>query len=238
MAAQAVTAHVTPKQLAADRANLRKARAAQAGRPRTAKQRSASRHNLVRARAARSARKHGQKFAAPVTSKKPKAASLESSGSPAGLARLLLPAGLPEAPALDPAGQWRETIHLPGRDSWLHSLPACAAVAVAAALEYQTGIAATADEILILHEKTSGEATFGELLELLSVKGFAGARLISFRPCDPDLAVPGLVYGLAVPAGYHAVLATDAGVLSWGRELSWPGAPQEAWLLDWGPDAD
>ena len=238
MAAQAATSHVTPKQLAADRANLRKARSVAKGLPRTARQRSASRHNLVHARAAQAARKHGVKYAPSVSAKKPKAANLAAFGSLAGTALKLLPAGLPEAPSLDSAEQWRETIHLPGQGSWLHSLPACAAVAVAASLQYWTGVAATLGEILDLHAKSSGEATLPELLELIAVEGFAGCILESFRYAPPDRAVPGLLYGLAVPAGYHDVLATVSGVLSWGQELPWPGAPEEAWLPVWRTDGD
>lgn len=214
MAAQATTSHVTPKQLAADRANLKKARSVAKGMPRTARQRSASRHNLVHARAAKTARKHGVRYVSPVAPRKPKAASLAVSGSPSGS-----PAGLPEAP-------------------WLHSLPVCAAVAVAASLEYWTGLAASLDDILALHAKSSGEATLPELLELLTAEGFAGRRLESFHSCDPGRAVPGLLYGLTLAAGYHAVHSTAAGVLSWGQELPWPGAPEEAWLPDWGLDGD
>jgi hypothetical protein len=214
MAAQATASHITPKQLAADRANLRKARSVAKGMPRSARQRAASRHNLVHARAAKAARKHGVKYVSPVTARRPKAASLAVSGSYAGS-----PARLPEAP-------------------WLHSMPVCAAVAVAASLEYWTGTAATPDDILALHGKSSGEATLPELLELIAVEGFAGRILDSFHYASPDRAVPGLLYGLTVPAGYHAVLAVPAGVMSWGQELPWPGAPEEAWLLDWGPDGD
>lgn len=217
MAAQAHTAKVTPKQLAADRANLRKARAVQRGKPRTSKQRSASRHNLVHARAAQSVRKHGVRFTPSVSAKKPKAAAdtLMFSGSRAGS-----PARLPEAP-------------------WLHSLPVCAAVAVAASLQYWSGVTATAGDILDLHRKSPGDATLGDLLELVAAEGFAGARLESFQRCDPGLAVPGLVYGTALDIGYHAVLAVAGGVLSWGLELPWLGEPGEAWLLGWeDPDGD
>jgi len=212
MAAQATASHITPKQLAADRANLKKARSVAKGLPRSARQRAASRHNLVHARAAKAARKHGVRYVSPVTARRPKAASLIFSGNPAWP---YPPSGVPEAP-------------------WLHSLPVCAAVAVAASLQYWTGVTATLDDILDLHAKSSGETTLPELLELIAVEGFAGRILDSFHYASPDRAVPGLLYGLAVPAGYHAVLATADGVLSWGQELPWPGAPEEAWLLDWG----
>lgn len=233
MAAQATTAHVTPKQLAASRANLKKARAAQAGKPRSSKQKSASRHNLVHARAARSARKHGAAFKPFVSVKRPRAAAdiMMLSGS---LARVPYrdPAGLPEAPALDSAEQWRETIHLPGRDSWLHALPVCAAVALAASLQWQSGVTASAAEVLELHRQ-AGIVSLAGLLEAAAEYGLAGRKLESFQRFDPGLVIPGLVYGTSLDIGYHAVLATAGGVMSWGLELPWFGEPAEAWLPVW-----
>jgi hypothetical protein len=81
--------HITAKQLAADKANLKKARAAQKGKPRTAKQKAASRQNLVKARAAQKARRAGKKF---VTKKQAQAPdSRETSAVPTGQNIHLIP---------------------------------------------------------------------------------------------------------------------------------------------------
>lgn len=114
----------------------------------------------------------------------------------------------------------------------LHVLPVCAAVAVAEHLAAFTGITAWEDEILGLHYQ-AGLLSLSELLEYLQAEGFAGARLRSFRPCDETLIAPGLVCGLQVSAGYHAVLAHPAGMISWGTVLPWTAAPAEAWALEW-----
>lgn len=185
--------HLTAKQLAADRGNLKRARAVAARLPRSAKQKAASRHNLNKARAAQKARRSGK---APVAAQKPQAP--DSRGTAA-----------------------------------LHLLPACAPVALAEHLAWQSGVVATTDEILALHQISSGQCTLADLLELVAAEGLAGMRLESFRPCDPGEIVPGWVYGISHPAGYHAVLAHPAGMVSWGMLLQRSGAPREAWHLEW-----
>lgn len=63
--------HLSSKQLAANKANLAKARAAQKGKPRTAKQIAASRHNLAAARAAQKARKSKKQGVTPKKAQAP-----------------------------------------------------------------------------------------------------------------------------------------------------------------------
>ena len=70
MAAVQKVSTITAKQRAADVANLKKARAALKGRPRTAKQQAASRRNIAVARAAQKARAAGK---APAAGKRPAA---------------------------------------------------------------------------------------------------------------------------------------------------------------------
>jgi hypothetical protein len=115
----------------------------------------------------------------------------------------------------------------------LYLLPSCAPVAIAAHLAAFTGVIAPADDILALHAKSSGRLTLAELLELLAVDDFAGMRLESFRRCDPDVTVPGWLYGLDTSLGYHAVLALPGAMTSWGRVLPLSGQPREAWHLEW-----
>lgn len=116
----------------------------------------------------------------------------------------------------------------------LHLLPACAPAALAAHLLWWTGAEVSDDEILALHRVLGGAATVPDTIEAAAEHGFCGFRPDSWARCDVSIqGVPGLIYGLAMPTGYHAVLALPAGVLSWGTVLSWPGEPAEAWHLEW-----
>lgn len=193
--------HVTARQLAADRQNLAKARAAQKGKARTAKQIAASRANLAKARLARSTRKQGKKHA-PVKGKKA---------------------------AQAPLALW-------GEDS-LHSLPVCAAVAVAASLQHWAGVTASTGQILEFAART-GSTTISAALEAAREYGLAGVRLAGFEPADAALFAPGLVYGIQLSIGYHAVLSTPSGMLSWNLELPLLGSPEEAWVTEWEESDD
>jgi hypothetical protein len=199
MAAAPKVSHVSAKQLAADKANLRKARAVAKKLPRSGKQKAASRQNLVRARSAQKARRHGKKYA---------------------------PAKKPQAPP--DSGSWCDVY----AEGALHSLPVCAAVAMAASLQAQSGVTASAAEITGLYE-LAGAVSLEGMCEAAAGLGLAGWRLSWFGPADAEQAVPGLVYGLQLPWGYHAVLGHPAGVVSWGRVLPWMAAPAEAWHLEW-----
>lgn len=193
--AQAQAAHpkVTAKQLAADRQNLKKARAVARKLPRSAKQKNASRHNLVKARAAQKARRSGKTAVAP----KKAAAEL-----------------------------------LTGRS--IHQLPACAPVVLAAHLAWWHGIEIPEEKILELHGVLGGAAPITDVFEYAAAEGFCGFRPDSWTRCDVSTqGVPGLIYGVTVTTGYHAVLALPAGVLSWSTVLPWPGEPAEAWHLEW-----
>jgi len=116
----------------------------------------------------------------------------------------------------------------------LHDLPVCAAVAVAEHLYAATGIIVSDAEILELHSAASGGG-LGDYLEVAAMAGLGGARLAGFWPCDEDAYVPGLVYGVQLRGGYHAVLSHPAGVgmVSWGTLLRLTGVPCEAWHLEW-----
>jgi hypothetical protein len=181
--------HLTAKQLAADRANLKKARAVAAQKTRTGKQRAASRRNLVKARAAQNARRSG------AAKKKPQA-------------------------PLDTG-------------DWLHALPVCGPVAIAAHLQYWTGAIASAGMIWDLAMKTFQLPALADLLEYVMAEGFASMKLESFWSCQLEEPVEGLLYGISHPAGYHAVLAVPGGMASWGRILPYEGEPAEAWHLEW-----
>lgn len=191
--------HLTAKQLAADRANLKKARAAEAARKRTPKQIQASRQNLVKARAAQRSRRAGKKG---VTKKQPQA----------------------------PDDSLRSDVRL-GEVS-LHSLPVCAAVAIAASLEYQTGAAVEPAEIWSLY-KLAGKSDLAGVIEAAASTGLAGHRIESWTPWDPDMMLDGLVCGVRIAEGYHAVLAVPGGMLSWDTVCPRRGDPQEAWLIEW-----
>jgi phage tail protein X len=119
----------------------------------------------------------------------------------------------------------------------LHSLPLCAAVAVAASLAWAGGPEAGHGQVWELYQRT-GPGPVADVLEAVAEHGLAGWRLASFEPACPDLYFPGLVYGIQLSIGYHAVLSTRHGMLSWGMVLPLLGTPEEAWILGWeGPDA-
>jgi hypothetical protein len=214
MAAQPKVSHITAKQRAADKANLVKARAAAAHKPRTARQKVAARQNLVKARAAQRSRRGGK---TPVARKK--------AAAPLNLQLNL-------APEAGDTTRNRFPLQVPG----LHLLPVCAAVAVAASLQMQCGVIATAAEILDLYQQ-AGVTAIGTVLEAAAGYGLAGRRLARFTPLDPELCLDGLVCGIQLPYGYHAVCTAEDGMLSWGMLLPLAGIPEEAWLLEWGnPD--
>lgn len=198
-APKASATHLTGKQLAADRANLKKARAVARLLPRTSKQKNASRHNLVKARAAQRARRGGK-----------------------------TPVGKKSAQAPDDSLRFGVR---QGEVS-LHSLPVCAAVAAAASLQQWTGITASLADIWELYLR-AGESTLAVTLEAVAEHGLAGARLESFQEIDPCYLAPGLLYGIRLAAGYHAVLSAPGGMLSWGSVIPLAGEPEEAWLLEW-----
>jgi hypothetical protein len=125
-----------------------------------------------------------------------------------------------------------KTAQAPWGDGGLHSLPVCAAVALAASLWQQTGITVPDGDILALGDNLAG-GCLGDYLEAAAEHGLAGRRLRAFEPASPDLFFPGLVYGIQLPTGYHAVLSVQAGMLSWGTVLPLLGTPEEAWILDW-----
>lgn len=178
----------------------------------TKAQQKASKQNIVRARAAQKARRAGKPY---VSVKKPKARM-------PGLGQLLM----------------QQNLNLPGAGTskaadYLNLLPACGPVAVAAQLEYVfPWLAVDPAEVLGLHERL-GVVSLPNLFEAVAEAGLAGMRLDTWTRCDEDVPVPGLVYGLTVPGGYHAVVAHPAGVLSWGGLMPWPGRPDDAWHLEW-----
>lgn len=216
MTAVPKVSHRSARQIAAAKANLAKARAVARTRKRTARQRAASRQNLVRARAAQTARRKGK---TPVKTRKaasPAPDSLVLSGS-CGRFPGQLPPLLPEAPGL-------------------HELPACAAVALAESLWVQHGAVIPAAAILELHRVT-GDADLGTVLEAAAVHGLGGWRLAWAELADESLVLPGMVCGIRLRGGYHAVTIADvpAGrkMTSWGLLLPLAGEPGEAWLTGW-----
>jgi hypothetical protein len=208
MAQAPKASRVTPRQHAADAANLAKARAAQrqsgALHHHTAKQQAASRQNLARARSAQKSRRGGRRSVSP-----------KKAAAPAPDIR----------PRCDVSTEWV----LP-----LYQLPACGPVALAAHLALFTGIVLPDEAVLGLHAR-AGITSLAGLLERAAAEGLAGpgTRLAYYEPCDPDDPAPGLLYGIQLPHGYHAVLAHPAGMLSWGAVLPRDGTPEEAWWLEW-----
>lgn len=118
--------------------------------------------------------------------------------------------------------------------------PTCAAAAVANHLLASTGLMMNEDDILSLHKMAGGDtgADIASVLECIqshrSCFGQASrAYLATFTRTDEDCIVAGLVVGISLPHGGHAVLSHPRGMVSWGRVLPFAGIPEEAWALDW-----
>ena len=185
----------------------------------TAKQHAASVNNLRKARAV--ARK------LPRTSKQ-KNASRHNLAKARAAQKARRSGKQAVAPKQAAAHDSRETSPL------LHRLPACVPVALAEHLRFWTGTEVSDDEILALHRVLGGAATIPDAIEAATGYGFCGFRPDRWARCDVSTqGVSGLLYGLTVITGYHAVLALPAGALSWGAPISWPGEPYEAWHLEW-----
>jgi hypothetical protein len=185
----------------------------------TPKQHAASVANLRKARAAQKGK---------ARTAKQKAASRRNLGKARAAQKARRGGKTAVAPKKAAAPVSRET------SSLLHLLPACAPVALAAHLAWWHGIEIPDEEILALHRALGGAAAIPETIEAAAEYGFCGWRPDTWTRCDVSTqGVPGLIYGLTVPTGYHAVLALPAGALSWSVPVSWPGEPSEAWHLEW-----
>jgi hypothetical protein len=197
--------HLSPKQIAADRANLAKARTTLTGRKRTAKQVAASRANLVKARAVQRARKAGKAAKPARTAKKVTA----------------------------PLSCTREI--LPGTLELLPGLPACGPLALAEHLRIHTGAVVTAADVIRLWTVTGENGTtLGHLFEAAAEHGLGGEKLAYWEQCDPDYGEDGLIYGVQLGHGYHAALAAaGSSMISWCRLVPREGTPEEAWWLEW-----
>jgi hypothetical protein len=118
----------------------------------------------------------------------------------------------------------------------VHQLPACAPVALAEHLAFMTGVRAPAADIAALHEQL-GPVSIGDMLEAVAAGGFAGVTLAAWTRCDEDRPAPGLLAGIRLRAGYHAIVTLPGGMASWGMMLPPPGALAEAWHLQWAVPA-
>lgn len=122
---------------------------------------------------------------------------------------------------------------LAGTAGGLHDQPVCAAVAIAEHLTAMTGVSVADAEVLGLARAADG-GCFEDFLCAAVYNGpLGGVQLGGYWQCDEDLFVPGLVYGVEMLGGYHAVLAHPYGMVSWGMVLPLLGTPREAWHLDW-----
>jgi hypothetical protein len=211
--------HRSPAQVRASKAWASAGRSAQAATrkaairktgkppPRSAQQKAASRAWASAGRSAQAARRAGK---TPVSHKK---------------------AALPALSRAHTLAEPGVVLWLPGCDE---ERPVCAVTAVANHLLAATGIIASDDEMLALHELAGGDsgATIGNVLDACVHCGLGRRHLVMFGMADR--ASPGTVTGLRMAGGYHAVLTAPAGMMiSWGMVLPQLGYPEEAWYLDW-----
>lgn len=116
----------------------------------------------------------------------------------------------------------------------------CAAEALAASLRL-AGHLVTDEDVLELHRLAGGTPDDGlpiaVTLEAAQEFGLAGARPLTIWNVDSS-PVSGLILGVTLPGGPHALTLDDSGaVWSWGElhdpgQLR-PGPLEEAWLVDW-----
>lgn len=130
-----------------------------------------------------------------------------------------------------------------GFPSWLNCneiYPVCAAAAVANSLLFQTGYRVSDKDILMMHRLAGGSesgSAIEDVLEAISEPGISWPwRLEKFWRADHDLIVPGLVTGMQLGHGSHAVLSHANGMVTWGSVLPWTGVIEEAWALEWAED--
>ena len=188
--------------------------------------------------------KAGQAFAAAgrASQHRARVASIQKTGKPPPRSKKQKQASLKFA-AAGRAAQARARAHLkplpkkkpalPLDGAGLHDKPVCAAVAIAENLFAVTGVAIPDTEILALAARAEGGTLNDFLCAAVYGGPLGGWQLSGFWPYDEDLYAPGLIYGVQFRAGYHAVLATHRGMLSWGRVLPLLGTPREAWHLEW-----
>jgi hypothetical protein len=131
---------------------------------------------------------------------------------------------------LQPVARQKPALALPGYG--IHDLPVCAATGVAEHLLAAAGICVPDAAILGLAARAPG-GCLPDYLEQAAAGGLCGVRLAGFWPCDPDVFVPGLLYGVQFRQGYHAVLSCPSGMISWGMLMPVTGVPVEAWHLEW-----
>jgi hypothetical protein len=180
----------------------------------------------------------GHKFAAAgrASQASTRAAAIAKTGKPPPVTKAAHQRALKWA-AAGRAAQARKRAHLKPlpkkKPAWtLHGEPVCAPVAIAAHLHVMLGVAVPDSAILSLAARVPG-GCLGDFLAEVAASGLAGVRLARFTCCDPDVLVPGLVYGLDLTGGYHAVLSYPAGMVSWGLVMPWRGVPDQAWWLEW-----
>jgi hypothetical protein len=162
-----------------------------------------------------------------------RAAAIAKTGKPPPVSKKRHQAALKWA-AAGRASQARARAHLkplPKKQPTLGELP-CAPAAIAEHLFAATGVAVPDADILALGENMPGGCLW-EYLEAAATAGLGGVRLAGFWQCDEDLFIPGLVYGVGMLGGYHAVLSHPRGLVSWGLLLPRLGVPREAWHLEW-----
>jgi hypothetical protein len=198
---------------------------APATRQETPAQLAAARKNLVKARAVLKSR-HSRSPAQVAASRRNLAIARAAQKARAS--------GKTPAAAKTPVAAKKATAALLRDDQGLHGLPACAAVAAAEHLAAYTGILVPDQAVLDLHNRVQ-PASIAVLLEYLRAEGFPGSeeKLAYYERCDPDSGTPGLIYGVQLGRGYHAVMSYPGAMASWGMLLARAGTPEEAWWLEW-----
>jgi hypothetical protein len=189
-----------------------------------------------KATAAQAAAAHKFAAAGRAAQARTRAAAIAKTGKPPPVSKKRHQVALKWA-AAGRAAQARKRAHLKPlpvkKPAWtLHGEPVCAPVAIAEHLAAITGIIAPGDSLVRLAARVPG-GCLGDFLAEVAASGLAGVSLAWYTPCDPDALTPGLVCGLDMPGGYHAVLSHPAGMVSWGSVMGWQGAVDQAWWLEW-----
>lgn len=120
----------------------------------------------------------------------------------------------------------------------LGDVACCSAEAVAASARL-AGWPVTGGDVLALYRRTADSpgagASIVATLDAAFRWGLAGVQPVSFGPVDMAAGGAGLVLGLELPEGPHAVCAARGGVWSWGGlyDLTGEAVIEECWEVSW-----
>ena len=112
----------------------------------------------------------------------------------------------------------------------------CTSVAIANSLFIHTGHKVTYEELQEFGDITE-DLTILDSLEMAKRVGVGGIKPSDYEPVSPARICPGVIVGLDLSRGRHAVVLGENGIVTWGREIAMTNyffdRITEAWLVEW-----